>query len=204
MGRGRNGCVLVVDDEERVASSVVRAASRHAPAFRAASLHEALAMSRMPGKKWIAAIVDVGLPDGSGLDLVRRLREHLPGLPVLVMTGREERHIANEAQAGGAYFAFKPIGIADVDAFMRRVITALPRSKVAAALDALARSADLSIRETEILELTLEGLSRAALRERFDVKDSTLKTQIRSILTKCGEPDLDALVQRILGAAVGR
>src|SRR5579859_2162845 len=146
--------VLVVEDQPNVANAIVRAVARHAPAARAASVRDALRMAREPERTWMAAIVDVGLPDGCGIDLARRLRELL-GVQVLVVTGRDQRTLANDAQAIGAHFAFKPVGTRDIDTFMQRVIRDQPDRRVIHALDALVEQWELSARETELVRLRL-------------------------------------------------
>ena len=196
--------VLLVEDNQRVAESIARALTRHAEVRRVATIREALSELRATGREWLAAVVDIGLPDGSGLDLARRLLSDPYRLPTLVITGAEERHLANDAHASGAQFAFKPVRVADVDAFMCRVLENRPTVRIAAALDALAVSAELSPREKEILRLAIDGIARGSLTERLDIENSTLKTQIRSILRKTECTDLDAVVRKILEAAVKR
>ncbi len=72
------------------------------------------------------------------------------------------------------------------------------------AIAALAGAAQLSPREIEIVELTVAGLSRAEMRARLEVAENTLKSQVRKVVTKCGEPDLGAIARRVLAAAVER
>ena len=54
-------------------------------------------------------LVDVNLPDGLGTDLIREIRRRDPVLPILMLTGSDERGWANEAHALGVEFVFKPI-----------------------------------------------------------------------------------------------
>lgn len=198
------GIVLVVEDDDAVAGALRRAAERHAQTRRARGLSQALAVLREPGTELRAAIIDVGLVDGSGLDLARSLRRKHPSVPLLVITGQDTRALANEAQLAGAHFAYKPITSTDVDAFLFRALAEAPDARLASALSALAAQAGLSEREAELVERTLAGVSRAELAEAQGVKETTIKTQIRCVLTKTGEATLDAVARRVLAAAIVR
>jgi len=196
--------VLLVEDSHSVAASLTRALARYAPVRRATCIREGLAELRVPERRWLAAIVDIGLPDGSGLDLARRLVGDPHRMPTLVITGAEERHLANDAHASGAHFVFKPVRLADVEAFMDRVYGAQPTARVAAALEKYAADANLSVREREIVQLAIDGVARGELSAHLDRSGSTVKTQIRSLLNKTGAADLPAVVREVLEAAMKR
>ena len=49
-----------------------------------------------------AVLIDVGLPDISGLDLARRLHEQLPNLPVVLISSRDAGDLADLARRNGA------------------------------------------------------------------------------------------------------
>lgn len=81
--------VLVVEDEEVVAfflREVLTEAGYHVHTVA----DGASALSAMQQAEWGAAIVDVGLPDISGLTVVERLRDHDPELPILIATGFDD------------------------------------------------------------------------------------------------------------------
>lgn len=73
-----------------------------------------------------AAIVDLGLPDGSGLDLIARLDEARPRVPIVLGTSGAEREAAAHAshQAGADGFLPKPV--ASLAAFQSAIIAHLP------------------------------------------------------------------------------
>jgi two-component system, OmpR family, response regulator len=69
------------------------------------------------------ALVDIGLPDGSGLDLVEAFVGRYPDLPVVVLTASDEKGLAKEATRRGAFsFIQKPYGFADVLAAVHRAL----------------------------------------------------------------------------------
>src|SRR5688500_13864044 len=61
------------------------------------------------------ALVDIGLPDGSGLDLVEAFTAQDPNVPVIVVTASDQKGLAKEATKRGACsFIHKPYSFSDV------------------------------------------------------------------------------------------
>jgi DNA-binding NtrC family response regulator len=80
--------VLVVEDAFNVGDFVVRLLARRGyGATLVRSRAEAfVALAREP-RRFALAFVDIGLPDGSGLDVVAEARRSSPGMPVILTTG---------------------------------------------------------------------------------------------------------------------
>lgn len=112
--------VLVVEDDDRVARGLVRALLREGyRVVRAADLAEAheLIAEQVPD----LALVDMGLPDGHGSDVVRRLREH-PATGVLVVTAQgEEADRVVGLRAGADDYVVKPFSLAELMARIEAV-----------------------------------------------------------------------------------
>ncbi len=69
------------------------------------------------------AIVDVRMPEMSGLELLRRLRENQPDLPVVVMTGFGSVDTAVDAIAAGAVdYVSKPMNLEEMRTVVRRAL----------------------------------------------------------------------------------
>jgi CheY-like chemotaxis protein len=86
--------ILVVDDEVLIRMLVVDVLEQQGwTAEEAGSFHEALAKIRNGGGKLAAAIVDLGLPDRPGDDLVAEIRILQPDLPVILATGYASEEI---------------------------------------------------------------------------------------------------------------
>lgn len=202
-GRGEVGAMLIVDDDGLAARAIHRVVSRHAPTVVTHRMSAALdAVRRREPTSWAAAIVDIGLPDGSGIELTRVLRMLVPGLPVLVITGADTRESANDALEAGAQFAYKPMPMRALDAFVEQAIEGRPDSRVEAAVRALARQRALSDRETHLVRLASRGATRGELAERLAVSENTVKTHVRSVLLKCDAESLDAVVRHVLHGAL--
>jgi DNA-binding NarL/FixJ family response regulator len=68
------------------------------------------------------AVIDLGLPDGDGTDLIRELREARPGVPVLALTMSQDRERHDRAfEAGAKEVLTKDISIKEVVAAVRRI-----------------------------------------------------------------------------------
>jgi two-component system nitrogen regulation response regulator NtrX len=109
MGDAREPRILVIDDDDRVRISCLDLLrSRGYQAAGAAGAREGLRAfaERCPG----AVILDLRLPDGTGIDVLRELQRQAPGLPVVVISGFGGVAEAVEAmRVGAADYVEKPI-----------------------------------------------------------------------------------------------
>ena len=130
---------LVVDDEPGIRFVLVRALrGAGLEAAEAGSLAEA--RHRLAQESFAAVFVDIRLPDGSGLDLVRELSRLEPRPLVVVMTAQDTVDNAIEAMKRGAdEYLVKPFAVGDVQQLGR---TAMARSGAAVAATHQAREPD--------------------------------------------------------------
>jgi two-component system KDP operon response regulator KdpE len=77
--------ILIVEDDQAYAEVVIARALEPRPVRIAHSVAAARELLRAASPQ--AAIIDVGLPDGDGLDLAEWLRRGMPTLPILILTG---------------------------------------------------------------------------------------------------------------------
>lgn len=114
--------LLVVDDEPSIRellSASLRFAGFHVLA--AADGHEAL--DHQAGAQIDLAVLDIMLPDMDGFEVLRRLRERAPDLPVLFLTARDD--IKDKVQGltvGGDDYITKPFSLEEVVARIRAVL----------------------------------------------------------------------------------
>ena len=106
--------VLVVDDEA-VLAEMVSMALRYEGWNITTAADGASAISAARTTRPDAVVLDIMLPDMSGLDVLRQLREHSPHLPVLLLTAKDavEDRIAG-LTAGGDDYVTKPFSIEEV------------------------------------------------------------------------------------------
>jgi DNA-binding NarL/FixJ family response regulator len=191
--------MLVVEDElsQRAVERLLRAWMVRT-AGNLASARRLLGSEAFDG-----AVIDVELPDGNGLDLVEAIRGSGWKIPVLVLAAHCERELVNRAQRIGAEFACKPLVPQNLIAFAERAALASSADReVIARISELARRRGLTPRETAVAMLAVRDLPRQAIQAQLGVSVNTIKTQVRSLLQKCGAPNLAAL-RRELRASQG-
>jgi FixJ family two-component response regulator len=117
-----NETICVLDDDASVRSSIERLLD--SDGLSAQTFERADDFLAHASRHQVAlAVLDVWLPEASGLAVQQRLREVSPGTRVIVMTGREQPGIRAAALAGGAFaFLVKPF---DDEAFIALIHRAL-------------------------------------------------------------------------------
>lgn len=185
--------VMLVDDHDLIRRGLAAAFTRDETVqvvAEAATVAEALMQYRTTRPQVV--VTDLQLPDGTGLDLVRRIRGAAPeaGLVVLTMHSGDDQIFA-ALEAGASAFVGKD---APAEAVVRAAKHAhmSPRTFVAAGLAAAmtrrAASATtrLTEREREVLNLLGEGLGAAQIARRLYLSESTAKSHIARIYQKLG------------------
>lgn len=132
-------------------------------------------------------ILDIRLPQMSGLDLQRRLQQDAPGLPVIVVTGAADVNTARIALLGGAVdFLLKPV---EAPALLSAVTRALDNDhqhvKHLRDLSELQRRlAALSEREREIFRLVTDGLQNREIARVLGLSIRTIEAHRASLMEK--------------------
>jgi DNA-binding NarL/FixJ family response regulator len=185
--------VLLVDDHDLIRQGLRRAFER-AVDFSVVAEADSVARGLEAFERELpdVVVVDVRLPDGNGLDLVRQMRSRRADLAILVLTMYAgDKHLFGALDAGASAFVAKDARSDDVVAAARNAM-ASPRSFVASDLaDALRRRMNptgpqLTPREAEVLGLLAEGLGVTAIARRLYISESTTKTHISKLYDKLG------------------
>jgi len=189
--------VVLVDDHAVVRQSVAGMLDSHdelTVVGQAGSLAEGeelmsrLSVAPPPGR--LVAVVDVTMPDGSGLSLVRSARARSQDVGLVVLTMRDDDSTLLEAlDAGASALVRKSAPVDHVVTAVRRAAEAPLEFSASGLAEALRRRRDsppisLTARETEVLRLLVEGASVAQTAKRLFMSQSTVKTHITKIYDK--------------------
>ncbi len=192
--------VFVVDDHAILREGVRRLLDAQ-PDLRvvgeAATGEETL--RRVPELRPDVLILDLSLPDISGLEIIRRVHQSAPEVAIVVLTMHESREYFFRAlQAGISGYVLKEGGLADlrlaVQAAARGdvyIYPSLTRQLVAdlarhPASQARLQAGGLTARERQVLDLVAQGLTNREIAERLTVTLSTVQTHCANIMNKLG------------------
>lgn len=143
------------------------------------------------------AVLDVRLPDGSGVDLCRLLHEKRSDLACLMLTSFADNEALNASMLAGARgYVLKNVRGDDLVTSIRRVAageTLISDEQLERARERLRRQITEDIRleslsgqERKILELLSEGLSNREIAEVMFLAEKTVKNYVSNLLAKLG------------------
>jgi len=193
---------LVVEDDPRAQLSLRRIVQRYGRCVVVATCAEARQL--LQERRWTGFIIDVGLPDGNGLELLEDIREVDGWAPALVITGTPDDERRARAFRKRAWFWVKGPDFDEVSVFLAGSI----RERRAAALleEAQRREAEaqrlielysLTGAEAQLLRVFLGGVPRSELAHAVGVCENTVKAHAKSILAKCEARSFDGLRRRV-------
>ncbi|MDD5349640.1 MAG: sigma-54 dependent transcriptional regulator [Chthoniobacteraceae bacterium] len=124
--------ILIIEDEQALAATLGSICRRMGCDARLcfsgqrgleAASHEAFSL----------AILDIGLPDISGLDVLKTLRAHAPDLPVVIITAHGSLDNAVAARKlGAAFYLVKPLDLSEVQETLRQALAVAPATPAGA------------------------------------------------------------------------
>ena len=191
--------VALVDDHAVVREAVAGMLAAHddiSVVGQAGSLADGHAlMDRLlttPPEGNLVAVIDVTMPDGSGLSLVRSARQRSKSIGLVVLTMLNDDSTLLEAlDAGASALVRKSAPSEQVISAVRRAAQMPEEFSASGLAEAMRRQADtpqttLTSRETEVLKLLVEGASVAQVGRQLFMSPSTVKTHIGKIYDKLG------------------
>lgn len=155
----------------------------------------AQALARIAATLPDVAVLDVRLPDGSGIDLCREIRSAHPNVQCLMLTAYDDDEASLSAVlAGAAGYAIKDIRGQNLIESIRQVATGTSlvdpkvsrRVVVALAGEGDAPKVSLTNREREVLELIADGLTNRQIGEILDLAEKTVKNYVSGLLRALG------------------
>ncbi|WP_329162226.1 response regulator transcription factor [Streptomyces sp. NBC_01717] len=157
------------------------------------------ALLRIPATRPDVAVLDVRLPDGSGVEVCREIRSKDESIKCLMLTSyADDEALFDAIMAGASGYVLKAIRGNELLAAVRdvaagkslldpvataRVLERLREGKEARGDDKLSALTD---QERRILDLIGEGLTNRVIGERLHLAEKTIKNYVSSLLSKLG------------------
>ncbi len=188
--------VSIVEDSENVRTTLARILNR-TEGFRCVShyANAEAAIEHLPQDQPEVVLMDINLPGLNGVECVRRLKQHMPGLQVIMLTVYEDTENIFAALAAGATgYLLKRTPKAELLDAIREVrsggspMTTHIARKVVQSFQQTGPSTqsaeNLSQREAEVLDLLSQGFLYKEIAEKLGISYETVHTYIRRIYEK--------------------
>ena len=194
------GVVHIIDDDEALRESLtflLRSAKHEVKSFASAKMF----LETLPDPSLSCVITDVRMPDMSGIELLRRLKELKIAAPVIVITGHGDISLAVEAMKIGATdFLEKPFDdevlLASVDAALRQHDGQARRQIERAEIEN--RLAALSPRERDVLDGLVAGRANKQIAFDLGISPRTVEIYRANLMNKMQAGSLSDLVRMAL------
>lgn len=189
--------VLIVEDVPEALAWMTRVVLSAFPGCHVDETRSVREVEHRGQGNWDMALVDLGLPDGSGLDVIRRLMTLSPDMTCIVSTVLgDDAHIVAALSAGAQGYILK----GQPESVVRRQLVQLQHG-VPALSPTIARrimehfqrtgpvdndAEALSAREIDVLVLLSKGLRNAEAAQALGLAESTIATHVKSIYRKLG------------------
>ena len=198
-----NPVVHIVDDDEAVRQSL---AFMLGSAGLPVRLYESASAFREDLDPMLCGclVTDVRMPEMTGIELLGRLKDKVPCLPAIVITGHGDIPLAVEAMKAGAVdFIEKPF---EDEVLLRAVEAALKTAGGdgdAPLQEVMSRLATLSERERQVLEGLVAGQANKVIAAAYGISPRTVEVYRANVMTKMQAKSLSELVRMAVLAHVG-
>jgi DNA-binding NarL/FixJ family response regulator len=182
--------ILLVDDHPSVRTGIKRAIESAGMSCCGEAASRTEAFAQIAHKSPDGVILDLNLPDGSGLDIVQWIRKHSQEMAIVILTmSDEESHLIAAMRAGASAFVKKSAPLEDVISSLRSALRQ-PKNFTAAdltnALKKIEATDLLTPRELMVLHaLSLPGTNSQLAKSLF-ISEATFKTHLTAIYRKFG------------------
>lgn len=184
--------VMVVDDHEVVRRGITEIIE-HDPALEvvaeAGTVEDAIRRGMLVAPD--VALVDLQLPDGNGIEVIRKLTDAGNDIKPIVLTSFDDDEALAEAlDAGAAAFILKSIRSSEINVVIHEVaqgrVLLDERTITRRKVDTEDLTLQLTPSERRVMELIGEGLSNREIGETLGIAEKTVKNHITSLLSKMG------------------
>ncbi|MFD1504694.1 response regulator transcription factor [Georgenia yuyongxinii] len=183
---------MIIDDHEivrRGIAEIVDRADGLSVVAEAGSVAEAVRRAELVRPDVL--LVDLQLPDGTGIDIIATLREKVPDArPVVLTSFDDDDALASALNAGAKAYLLKTVRGAEIADVIKAVAAGRTlldeRTVTRRRADHEDPTADLTPSERKVLELIGDGMSNREIGDRLGVAEKTVKNHITALLSKMG------------------
>ena len=184
--------VMIIDDHEivrRGISDIIDRADGLEVVAEAGSKAEAIRRADLMRPDVV--LVDLQLPDGTGIEVIRALSQSVPqALPIVLTSFDDDEALAEALEVGARAYVLKSVHGAEISDVVRAVadgrVLLDERTVTRRRADHDDPTADLTNAERKVLVLIGEGLSNREIGAQLGVAEKTVKNHITSLLAKMG------------------
>ncbi len=184
--------VMIIDDHEVVRRGIIEVVDRSEGlevVAEAGCVEEAVRRGALVLPD--VALVDLRLPDGTGIDIINQFQEVSPDTKCIVLTSFDDDDALSESlNAGAKAYLLKSVRGAEISDNIKAVaegrVLLDERTVSRRRADHDDPTADLTPSERNVLELIGDGLSNREIGEQLGVAEKTVKNHITSLLSKMG------------------
>ena len=137
-------------------------------------------------------LMDLQMPDMSGLDAIIAIKSEAPSARIIVLTTYSGDVLAQRAlKAGAQAYVLKSLVRTEILNTIRIVHAGEKQVQADVAAEMAKHTADASLtnREVQVLQLVASGCANKVISARLDINEETTKTHIKNILAKLGARD---------------
>jgi two-component system response regulator FimZ (fimbrial Z protein) len=190
--------LLLVDDHPVVHVALEAALIKLSRQYHLQAVQDDVqALSQLAIRDFSLVILDIGLPQVDGLQLLKKIRRRYPQQPVLIYTAQEEDIYARMAYAAGANgFVHKGSRLEQLVQAIETVLDgalSFPDTAMAEETQSV-EGALLTPKELQVLGLLSKGLSNLQIADMLSISNKTVSTHKKNILRKTGASNLLELV----------
>lgn len=191
--------VLVVDDHPAVRAGLSRAIEDAQMVCCAMAATKLEAIAQLAHANPDAIVVDLNLPDGNGLDLIRWARKNSKQIAIVMLTMSDsESDLIAAMNAGASGYVKKSAPLEELISVLKRALIApssFTASEIVSALKTLSAAEILTQREVEVLRVLARVGSNRELAAQLHISESTFKTHVGSIYRKLEVPSRLAAIR---------
>ena len=187
--------VLIVEDDSRFRDAFTQAISQADGLTLIGSAADLASGMRLLDERPDVLLVDLQLPDGNGIDLIREAARRLPGCDVMVVTiFGDERHVLDSIAAGATGYLLKDMQPAELveqirvlrdggspisPVIARQLLTRFTPTKVPQPLAPADALTPLSEQEIKVLTYSAKGFSYDEIANLMQVSRHTVQTYVK-------------------------